>query len=65
MPVTDKTRFSEIMNEIRELAHEARDLCHDDHPSAYWFPALITALDENHGWLGGPGATMQDSLGSE
>lgn len=61
-------RLVEIREEIEELVHEAYDLvksCDEDEArraDAYWRAHIITALSNDHGYLGGSMATLQDSI---
>jgi len=63
--MSDKYRFEEIKEQIKELLDEAFDLV-PDHARAraesYWYAHISTALDEDHGYLGGSMCSMQDTL---
>ena len=63
--MSDKYRFEEIKEQIKELLDEAFDLV-PDHARAraesYWYAHIAMALDEDHGYLGGSMCSMQDTL---
>jgi hypothetical protein len=63
--MSNKYRFEEIKEQIKELLDEAFDLV-PDHARAraesYWYAHISTALDEDHGYLGGSMCSMQDTL---
>jgi len=63
--MSDKYRFEEIKEQIKELLDEAFDLV-PDHARARaescWYAHISTALDEDHGYLGGSMCSMQDTL---
>jgi glycine/D-amino acid oxidase-like deaminating enzyme len=63
--MSDKYRFEEIKEQIKELLDEAFDLV-PDHARAraesYWYAHISMALDEDHGYLGGSMCSMQDTL---
>jgi hypothetical protein len=62
----DIDRLCEIINEIKDLIHEARDIFADTNESGrfegYPFAHIIGALDKDHGFLGGSFITMQDCI---
>tara|TARA_S200000501_G_scaffold321758_1_gene317352 strand:- start:297 stop:524 length:228 start_codon:yes stop_codon:yes gene_type:complete len=63
--MSDKYRFEEIKEQIKELLEEAIDLV-PDHARAraesYWYPHISMALDEDHGYIGGSMCSMQDTI---
>ena len=61
-------RIREIIQEIRELAQEAMDHVHEngsdltrERARSYWYPHILMNLDEEHGYLGSSGCTMESS----
>ena len=61
-------RIREIIEEIRELAQEAMDHIREngsdltrERARSYWYPHLLMNLDEEHGYLGSSGCTMESS----
>ena len=61
-----KYRFEEIIGEIKELLEEAIDLVPEDtrrsRAEAYWYSAIATNLDDDHGFMGGSMHSMQDTF---
>ena len=61
-----KYRFEEIIGEIKELLEEAIDLVPEDtrrlRAEAYWYSAIVTNLDDDHGFMGGSMHSMQDTF---
>ena len=61
-------RIREIIQEIRELAQEAMDHIREngsdltrERARSYWYPHILMNLDEEHGYLGSSGCTMESS----
>ena len=61
-------RIREIIEEIRELAQEAMDHIREngsdltrERARSYWYPHIFMNLDEEHGYLGSSGCTMESS----
>jgi methyl-accepting chemotaxis protein len=61
-------RIREIIEEIRELAQEAMDHIREngsdltrERARSYWYPHILMNLDEEHGYLGSSGCTMESS----
>ena len=61
-----KYRFDEIIGEIKELVEEAIDLVPEgesrSRAEAYWYSAIITNLDDDHGFMGGSMHSMADTF---
>lgn len=60
-----KERFEEIIGEVKELIKEAYDIVPKDikaRAKAYWYGHIISNIDNDHGFLGRGGHTMQDTL---
>jgi hypothetical protein len=58
-------RFEQIIQEMRELAEEARSLVPDHarpRANAYWVAQLAMILDNDHGYMGSCGCSMVDTL---
>lgn len=64
--MSNKLRFEEIKDQIKELLNEALDLVPEGgakaRAKAYWYPHIITALDNDHEYMGGSMCSMQDTL---
>ena len=63
--MSDKYRFEEIKEQIKELLDEAFDLVPDyarSRAESYWYSHIAMALDEDHGYLGSSMCSMQDTL---
>ncbi len=61
----DQVRFEKIIEEIKMLTSEALGLLPDAHcarAESYWYAQITTALDNDHGYLGGCMCSMQDTL---
>ena len=61
----DQQRFSDIIQEINELAGEARNLLPDDilsSANSYWYAHITTALNNDSKFMGSSMCSMQDSL---
>jgi hypothetical protein len=66
----DIARLLEIKDEIKGLLEEARDTLRNDsndsfalrRAESYWYAHILTALDKDHGYLGGSMCTMQDTI---
>ena len=64
----DICRFSEIMQEIKDLVNEAVAItkAHDDmtyqRAKGYWAAHIAMAVDKDHGYLGSSMFTMEDAL---
>lgn len=61
----ENMRFEQIMYEIRDLAEEAFEILPDslrDDAESHWYSSIITAINNNHDFLGGCSTTMEDSL---
>jgi hypothetical protein len=60
--------LTEVKDKIAEALEEARTIIQDAAPDewdwaeAYWWSHIRTALDEDHGYLGGAGQTMQTTI---
>lgn len=61
-------RIFEISEEIKELTQEAYNLCKDTQEQgrahSYWYPHIMMALDDNHGYMGKNMYTMAGSAES-
>lgn len=60
-----KERFEQIIEEVKDLIIEAYDLVPKDikaRAKAYWYGHIISNIDDDHGFLGRGGHTMQDTL---
>lgn len=59
-------RLQEIHDEIRDLLEEATELVRDtpewERARGYWVAHIARALDDDHGYIGGTGATMQGTI---
>lgn len=59
-------RLEEIKDEIKGLMAEAENLLRGtregDVAKSYWLAHIVTALDKDHGYLGGSMGTMQDTI---
>jgi len=58
-------RLREIQSEIEELVNEAVDLLPErakERAESYWMPHIITAIKNDHKWLGGSMVTLEDSI---
>jgi len=65
----DIERMEEIKEEIKELLHESRYILKNaddrityERASSYWLAHIVTALDNDHDYLGGSMCTLQDSI---
>ena len=61
----DQQRFKEIIQEISELASEARDLLPESvlaRANSYWFAHISEALSDDNEFMGRSMCNMQDSL---
>jgi hypothetical protein len=69
----DRTEAAEILLDAKEAIEEALEQARtalravdDDFPfqqaDAYWLAHIRTALDREHGYLGGSMVTMQDTI---
>ena len=61
----DQQRFEEIIQEIRALATEARDLLPNSvlaRANSYWYSHITTALNDDNEFMGRSMCNMQDSL---
>lgn len=60
--------LTEIKNQIKNLLDEARVLIKNTDYNAwerarkYWYAHIITALDDDHNYLGSSSVTMQDTI---
>jgi hypothetical protein len=61
-------RIMEITEEIRELVQEAMDLIREngsdltrERARSYWYPHILMNLNDDHGYLGSSGCTMESS----
>ena len=67
-PAAIAERLSEIKEEIKELAREARNLLPRDsmtrkRAESYWFPHILGALDNDNDYLGGSSMiTMAETI---
>lgn len=63
--MSNKLRFEEIKDQIKELLDEAIDLVPEggvkERARAYWYPHIIMALDSDHEYMGGSICTMEDT----
>jgi len=59
-------RLMEIKEEMLELLREANSLLRDapmyDRAKGYWIAHIRTALDKDHGYMGGSMCTFQDTI---
>jgi len=64
--MSDKHRFEEIKEQIKELLDEAFDLVPEgmtrERAESYWYAHIAMALDNDHGFIGGSMCSMQDTL---
>jgi hypothetical protein len=64
--MSNKLRFEEIKDQIKELLDEAIDLVPDggvkERAQSYWYSHITTALDDDHEYMGGSMCTMEDTL---
>jgi len=67
--MTDQSIVDELVGikeQIKELIEQASELIRgtseEDRARAYWIPHLLMPLDDDHGYLGGCGATMQNAI---
>jgi hypothetical protein len=64
--MSNKLRFDEIKDQIKELLDEAIDLVPDggvkERARSYWYSQIVTALDDDHEYMGGSMCTMEDTL---
>ena len=61
----DQQRFEEIIQEISELASEARDLLPESvlaRANSYWYAHISAALSDDNEFMGRSMCNMQDSL---
>lgn len=62
----DIERLREIKDEIKELLNEAYRTVEwtseGRRAKAYWYAHMVTALDSDHGYLGGSMCTMEESI---
>jgi hypothetical protein len=63
-------RIMEITEEIRGLVQEAMDLVREngsdltrERARSYWYPHILMALGEGHGYLGGSMCSMESTAG--
>jgi len=61
-------RIMEITEEIRDLIQEAMDLIREngsdltrERARSYWYPHILMNLNDDHGYLGSSGCTMESS----
>jgi hypothetical protein len=62
MPISDRSRFHDIMQEITDLVSEARGLCtgtEREHAEGYWAPLIRGSVESDTGY--GPMITMEDT----
>lgn len=61
-------RLGEIKDEIKDLLREAKNILQKTDEDAwekakkFWYGHIVAALDEEHGYLGSPSHTMQDTI---
>ena len=64
--MSDKQRFEEIIDEIKELLEEAIDLVPEgvarSRAESYWYAHMIVNVSEDHEYMGGSMHSMQDTL---
>ena len=64
--MSDKYRFEEIIDEIKELLEEALDLVPEGYvrsrAETYWYAHMIVNVTEDHGYMSGSMCSMQDTL---
>lgn len=64
--MSNKLRFEEIKDQIKELIDEAIDLVPSsgvkERARSYWYSQIVTALDDDHEYMGGSMCTMEDTL---
>lgn len=61
----NRYRFEEIIGQIRELLEEAIDLVPESNRAraeSYWYPHIVTSLDNDHEFMGGSMCCMNDTL---
>ena len=64
--MSDKQRFEEIIDELKELLEEAIDLVPEgvarSRAESYWYAHIMCAINDNHEFLGVSMYHMQDCL---
>ena len=63
--MNNRERFEEIKYEIKDLLEEALELIpgsDGDGVGSYWYAQILTAIDNDHDFLGGCSYSMQDTL---
>lgn len=59
-------RLAEIKDEIKELIREADRLLPKgitrDRARSYWYPHIVSALDDDHGYMARSMCSMQDTI---
>jgi hypothetical protein len=63
--MSNQFRFEEILEEIKLLTDEALSLLPAGNcarAESYWYSQIVTALDNDHGYLSGCMCSMQDTL---
>lgn len=64
--MSDKQRFEEIIDEIKELLEEAIDLVPEGYSrsraQSYWYATMIMNVTDDHDYMGGCTVGMQDTL---
>ena len=63
--MNNRERFEEIKYEMQDLLEEALELIpetEEDAVASYWYSQILTAIDNNHDYLGGCSYSMQDTL---
>lgn len=59
------SRFEEIIDEMKDLLQEAINIIPDHakpRAKAYWIAQMEMILDNDHGYMGGCGCSMVDTL---
>lgn len=64
--MSNKLRFEEIIGEIKVLIEEGLNLVPSggvkERARSYWYSQIVTALDDDHEYMGGSMCTMEDTL---
>tara|TARA_Y200000002_G_scaffold382867_1_gene401764 strand:+ start:3011 stop:3238 length:228 start_codon:yes stop_codon:yes gene_type:complete len=63
--MSDKYLFEEIKHQIKELLEEAIRLVPDSEEArarSYWYSQIVTALDDDHEYMGSSMCSMQDTI---
>ena len=64
--MSNRDRFEEIIEEIKELLEEAIDLVPEGYSrsraESYWYRNMIVNVTNDHDYMGGSMCSMQDTL---